>query len=219
MSDSQHRWSPPRQQPPQVEGEEWYDTYQDDTPIEDKVWPLRTHASAVRYQATIGQRRHGLPARQSAIPPRRTAPHQRPWPAWWYEHEPLPPSRREASQARTADPLERHPCAHMLSRQVSTPVSRKADPMQQTLWGEKGPRPRRKRSVIPLPSAPAYSLTGANDCELLGHTENVWDLAGCSSCLDCGVKIFCPHCISRHPSDEHAVPVLCEMHSTKAVSA
>ena len=83
--------------------------------------------------------------------------------------------------------------------------------MQQTLWGEKIPNRRRKTKVIPLQSATPYSITG-NDCAVFGHTVREWDLAGCTVCIDCGVKIFCPLCIARHPQDEKAVAILCERH-------
>ena len=83
--------------------------------------------------------------------------------------------------------------------------------MQQTIWGEKIPKRRRKTKVNPLQSATPYSITG-NDCQYFGHTVREWDLAGCSTCLDCGVKIFCPRCIAKHPHDENALAILCERH-------
>ncbi len=83
--------------------------------------------------------------------------------------------------------------------------------MQQTLWGEKILKRRRKQKVIPLTSAAPYSITG-NDCEIFGHTLREWDLAGCSVCLDCSVNIFCPCCIAKHPQDETAIAILCERH-------
>ena len=79
------------------------------------------------------------------------------------------------------------------------------------LWGEKIPQLRRKRKVIPLTSATPYSITG-NDCEILGHTLREWDLAGCTICLDCNVRIFCPRCTTKHPQDETAIAILCERH-------
>jgi hypothetical protein len=109
MTDHQQRLYLPRQQPPQVEGEEWYDEYSGDASIKDEVWPPRKRTSAVRYQATAhgappgtalvrttttGQRMRGIPARQSAIPPQRTALPQRLLPAGRDEQEPPPPSRR-----------------------------------------------------------------------------------------------------------------------------
>src|SRR2546426_5548188 len=89
--------------------------------------------------------------------------------------------------------------------------------MQDTLWGEKIPNRRRKKKVIPLTQTP-YSITG-NDCEILGHTLREWDLAGCTLCIDCGVNIFCPRCISKHPQGEKAIPVLCELHQESVVIA
>jgi hypothetical protein len=83
--------------------------------------------------------------------------------------------------------------------------------MQQTLWGEKIPKRRRKTKVIPLQSATPYSITG-NDCAVFGHTIREWDLAGCTVCIDCGVNIFCPRCIAKHPQDENAIAMLCERH-------
>ena len=82
--------------------------------------------------------------------------------------------------------------------------------MQQTLWGEKRPT-RRKKKAIPRSATP-YSITGANDCQIIGHTLREWDLAGCTVCIDCGVHIFCPRCISAHPQDENALAMLCERH-------
>jgi len=102
---------------------------------------------------------------------------------------------------------------------VRTPVSRKAGHMQQTLWGKKAPRPRRKRTSAQPPSAPDYSITGTNDCELIGHTLNAYDLAGHSICIECGVRVFCPGCVQSHPQDEHAVPVPCQRHEESTVSA
>ncbi len=117
-------------------------------------------------------------------------------------------------------PLERHPCSQLLLRHVRTQVSRKAEHMQQPLWGNKVPRPQRKRKSIRLPpAAPAYAITGANDCEIIGHTLSFRDLAGCTTCLDCGANVYCPCCVSQHPQDAKAVPVLCEMHSESQVSA
>ena len=89
------------------------------------------------------------------------------------------------------------------------------------LWGEKIPRRRRER-IIHLPTTPPYSITGDNDCEILGHTLREWDLAGCTICIDCGVRIFCPRCIAKHPQDQTAIALLCERHEEpqeRAVSA
>ena len=83
--------------------------------------------------------------------------------------------------------------------------------MQQTLWGEKIPKRRRKTRANPLQSTTPYSITG-NDCAVFGHTIREWDLAGCTVCIDCGVTIFCPRCISAHPQDENALAMLCERH-------
>ena len=89
--------------------------------------------------------------------------------------------------------------------------------MQQTLWGERLPQRRRKK-INPLTSTAPFSITG-NDCEILGHTLRVWDLAGCTVCIDCSVRIFCPSCITRHPLDENAIALLCERHEERTVSA
>ena len=79
------------------------------------------------------------------------------------------------------------------------------------IWGEKIPKRRRKTRVIPLQSATLYSITG-NDCAVFGHTLREWDLAGCTNCLDCNTRIFCPRCIAAHPQDENAIPILCSRH-------
>ncbi len=85
--------------------------------------------------------------------------------------------------------------------------------MAQTLWGEtKTRRPRRSRQH---PTAAPYSITGSNDCEIIGHTLNHWSLAGTTTCIDCHVNIFCPECISQHPTDPQAVPVLCSLHEER----
>ena len=83
--------------------------------------------------------------------------------------------------------------------------------MPQDLWGEKLYQSRRKKKVIPLTSTIPYFITD-NDCAYFGHTVREWDLAGCTTCLDCGVKIFCPRCIPKHPQDETAIALLCERH-------
>jgi hypothetical protein len=79
------------------------------------------------------------------------------------------------------------------------------------LWGQKIPQLRRKRKVIPLTAAAPISITG-NDCEILGHTLREWDLAGCTICIDCQAKIFCPCCIASHSQDQTAIAILCERH-------
>jgi len=92
--------------------------------------------------------------------------------------------------------------------------------MQANLWDENVTRPRRKRKkILHLPAATPYSITGSDDCHIVGHTLTSWDLAGCTTCSDCGVRIFCPQCISNHPSDANAVPVLCARHEESTVSA
>jgi hypothetical protein len=83
--------------------------------------------------------------------------------------------------------------------------------MPQNLWGEKIPQTRRKKKVIPLPSAAPFSITD-NDCAYFGHTLRAWDLAGCTICIDCNVHIFCPRCVTKHPQDETAKALLCERH-------
>jgi len=86
--------------------------------------------------------------------------------------------------------------------------------MAQTLWGETKTRRRRRRRQ-PEPAA-SYSITGTgNDCEIIGHTEGYRDLAGCTTCIDCGVKIFCPRCIEAHPTDAKAISIVCEMHESQ----
>ena len=90
--------------------------------------------------------------------------------------------------------------------------------MQQTLWGERLPQRRRKK-IHPLTSTPAFSITGTNDCEILGHTLREWDLAGCTICIDCQAQIFCPRCIARHPQDDTAIALFCERHEERQVSA
>ena len=90
--------------------------------------------------------------------------------------------------------------------------------MAQDLWGEKVPRPQRRRNVATLTSKIPYSITGTDqDCAVIGHTLSHWSLAGTTTCLDCAVNIFCPRCIIAHPQDEKAVPVLCERHEERMV--
>jgi len=90
--------------------------------------------------------------------------------------------------------------------------------MAQTLWGAgtKRRKQRRKRREAALPSHIPYSVTG-DDCAVLGHTLGYFDLSGCTSCMDCGARIFCPQCIPRHPADREAVPVLCPRHEESQV--
>ena len=92
--------------------------------------------------------------------------------------------------------------------------------MQANLWDEHIPQPKRKRKkIIHLPTVTPYSITGSDDCQLLGHVLNSWDLAGCTTCISCGVRIFCPQCTAHHPTDENSVPVLCPRHEESTVSA
>jgi len=85
----------------------------------------------------------------------------------------------------------------------------------QNLWGENVRLRRRRKKATPSPQP--YSITGGNDCEVLGHSLNMFDLSGCTTCMDCHVNIFCPRCIPIHPRDDQAVPVLCERHEERAV--
>jgi hypothetical protein len=89
----------------------------------------------------------------------------------------------------------------------------------QNLWEEQKPkRRRRRRKVIQLPLEVQYAITGTgNDCEIIGHTLNTYDLAGCTTCMDCGAKIFCPTCTPNHPTDETAIPVYCPRHEESEV--
>ena len=87
----------------------------------------------------------------------------------------------------------------------------------RTLWDETvhQRKQRRKRNIATLTSNIPYSITDGDDCEVLGHTEGFRDLAGCTTCLDCGAKIFCPQCVSQHPTDPKAVPILCSLHEER----
>jgi hypothetical protein len=94
--------------------------------------------------------------------------------------------------------------------------------MQLTLWEEKSLQPRKRRfrkKDRPRISQTSYSITGGNDCQIIGHTLTAWDLLGCSTCIDCKAHVFCPHCIAKHPTDETAIPVLCERHEESTVHA
>ncbi len=86
----------------------------------------------------------------------------------------------------------------------------------QTLWGNTTRR-RRKRRIRKRATAAPYSITGANDCEIIGHTLNTFDLAGCTTCMDCKANIFCPTCTPNHPTDANAIPVSCPRHEESAV--
>lgn len=88
--------------------------------------------------------------------------------------------------------------------------------MYQTLWGETKTRRRRRRRNHQQRAEAPYSITDGNDCEILGHAEGHRDLAGCTTCISCGVKIFCPQCITRHPQDDKAIPVLCPRHEQES---
>ena len=89
----------------------------------------------------------------------------------------------------------------------------------QTLWGETKTRRRRKRRNRQQKAKAPYSITDGDDCNILGHTLNHFDLAGCTTCMDCGARIFCPRCIERHPTDTNAIPVLCEKHEGQVRNA
>ena len=90
--------------------------------------------------------------------------------------------------------------------------------MPQDLWGQRL-SPRRKKKVIPLTAAIPYSITGTNEeCQLMGHTiSREFDLAGCNICITCGIKIYCPVCITTHPQDDNAITILCERHEESQV--
>jgi hypothetical protein len=90
--------------------------------------------------------------------------------------------------------------------------------MQQTLWGDQIPTRRSRKKTIPRSAALPYSITGGNDCAIIGHTLRAWDLSGCTTCLDCGVSIYCPGCITIHPQDKNAIPLLCHRHEASEES-
>jgi hypothetical protein len=83
---------------------------------------------------------------------------------------------------------------------------------QLSLWDDRKPIRKRVKKKRPTTLISSYSITGVNDCEIIGHTIQVWDLSGCSICLDCNARIFCPRCIAAHPQDENAIPILCNQH-------
>ena len=91
--------------------------------------------------------------------------------------------------------------------------------MTQTLWGETKRQRRQRQRNRKQKAKASYSITGLNDCEIIGHTEGHRDLAGCTVCLDCGVKLFCPQCLEKHPTDPQAVALLCPQHEERTVSA
>ena len=88
----------------------------------------------------------------------------------------------------------------------------------KTVWGETVHwRRRSKRNVATPTSKISYSITGSDDCAIIGHSEGFRDLLGCTTCLDCGVHIFCPQCTPKHPIDLNAIPVLCEQHEERTL--
>src|SRR5260221_520064 len=112
---------------------------------------------------------------------------------------------------RFADPARSNPV-------YFRPDALKGVKMQANLWEEKEPRhQRRKRRSRQLPTAAPYSITGDNDCGIIGHTLNMFDLSGCTTCMDCGAKIFCPTCTPNHPTDRDAIPVSCPRHEESQV--
>ena len=90
----------------------------------------------------------------------------------------------------------------------------------KTVWGQTVRRRRRsKRNVAILTSHIPYSITGTGeDCAIIGHTLNLWSLAGTTTCMDCGKSIFCPQCIQKHPNDPQAEPIVCEQHEESEVN-
>jgi len=89
----------------------------------------------------------------------------------------------------------------------------------QTLWGEITTRRHRKRRTRQQRAKAPYSITGTGrDCEIIGHTLNHFDLAGCTTCLDCHANTFCPQCVPQHPTDPQAIPVFCPRHEEGQVS-
>ena len=91
--------------------------------------------------------------------------------------------------------------------------------MQLTLWKEQTikPRKQRKKNYRPRIAQIPYSITGGNDCDIIGHTLNAWDLLGCSTCIDCKARVYCPLCTKTHPQDAHAIPIFCPMHEESKV--
>jgi hypothetical protein len=113
MTDhSQLRRFPPRQPSPRQDDEQ-----DDEALLADDDWPPRTHTSAIRYQTTThgasadtalvrtttttGQRIQGVPARRSALTPRRAdAGHVWPPPVQREREPSLPPPRQPGGRYR-----------------------------------------------------------------------------------------------------------------------
>jgi len=113
-------------------------------------------------------------------------------------------------ESENSRPLLCNPCSHLQFFAHENNRVKKGRAMQD-LWGQKIPNRRRQKNIISFTSATPYAITD-NDCEILGHTLRVWDLAGCTICIDCNVHIYCPRCVTKHPNDETAIAILCERH-------
>ncbi len=111
---------------------------------------------------------------------------------------PVTAPRRQSSTCSNG--LRKGYSQRMRQPSISQAGHSKGEAMTQTLWGETKTR-RRRRSRQPEPAA-LYSIIGSSDCEIIGHTLNHFDLAGCTTCLDCGVNIF----VRSVLRSTHAIP-------------
>jgi hypothetical protein len=81
--------------------------------------------------------------------------------------------------------------------------------MQQTLWGDAKPEPR-KKSTAPYSITSTVILT-AQDCLIYGHGWQPTGISGEKKCLVCGIIGYCPGCTTAPP--QNAEPFSCTRHA------
>src|SRR5260370_3780847 len=78
--------------------------------------------------------------------------------------------------------------------------------MDTTLWSDNVRSRRRRRRKVDYVPKGAFSITDGDDCIILGHTLNHWDLAGCTTCIACGNVFTAPHVFQPIPRIERRSP-------------
>jgi hypothetical protein len=92
---------------------------------------------------------------------------------------------------------------------VRTRVSRKADHMQQTLWGDKE-RPQFTRRHTSRTTLPTVVHT-TSDGPIYGHNLQTVGMLGEKRCTACSIQGYCQGCISNPPAN--AQPFYCTRHT------
>jgi hypothetical protein len=121
----------------------------------------------------------------------------------------LPCGRRQSLESENTRPLKVRFLFSYVITHVRTRVSRKADHMQQTLWGDKE-RPQFTRRHTSRTTLPTVVHT-TSDGPIYGHNLQTVGMLGEKRCTACSIQGYCQGCISNPPAN--AQPFYCTRHT------